>query len=202
MTFHSCIYTKKEHNIHINQPVFLFIKKKQNTSSISPTYTYMDIMMWENFSAEKMTCLNYSKHSVKRLLSCAPSICMRDLVAVLPIFPRTALWDFMFFRWAWRLSPPHPTWLSAVESIFEDHLRCAAPWWLGFDDAAPSSVSTVFKRTVAREKFTPHLWLPIFNKRICTVCTVGTLHTFTIAVLAGQHCSSADTYSSSAFTNS
>lgn len=36
---------------------------------------------------------------------------------------------------------PHPTCVAAAESIFEDYLLCAAPWWLGFGDAAPSAVS-------------------------------------------------------------
>lgn len=38
-----------------------------------------------------------------------------------------------------------PTSLSAAKSIFEDNLRCAAPWWLGFDATAPPSVPPTLK---------------------------------------------------------
>ncbi|KAF3689553.1 Protein FAM19A2 Chemokine-like protein TAFA-2 Precursor [Channa argus] len=55
-----------------------------------------------------------------------------------------------------------PTWGSAEESIFEDNLHRAAPWWLGFDAASPLSVSPLLRP--ARNIFTVPLRTPLFNK--------------------------------------
>lgn len=78
-----------------------------------------------------------------------------------------------------------PTLLTAAKSIFEDNLRCAAPWWLGFDAAAPPSVPP----TLTRDRFTCHRYLT----RKSAKCTS---HIFNTTVQAGQPCSRADEHSS------
>ena len=88
------------------------------------------------------------------------------------------------FIWAHRLCSLCPTWFPATESIVEDNLRRAAPWWLGFDAAAQSSVSGPFQ---------PCFDLPGTDSQLISRrdyltrksanCTV---HTFTTAVQAGR----------------
>lgn len=133
--------------------------------------------------AEKVKSFNYSQCKAKYLQSWATSNHMRALFPFLtpPSSLLPSLSSLLFSSLFLPLPPQRfgvlqmslapcsrrPTSLAAAESIFEDNLRCAAPWWLGFDAAAPPSVPTTLRP--ARNKFTARLGSPPFNKKICKV---------------------------------
>lgn len=99
------------------------------------------------------TSLNYSQHKAS-LQSCSTSNLLRDLFPLLTVSPPPLLHRSLppclpqrFAVLQMSLAPCSfcPTSLSAAKSIFEDNLRCAAPWWLGFDATAPPSVPPTLK---------------------------------------------------------
>lgn len=118
-----------------------FLKKVSHSHS----HRHADVRELE--SADEVAKLNYSQHKAKCLQSCANSNHMRGSLPSLS--PSASLSLPQRFGVLWMSLAPcslYHTRLSSAESIFEDNLRCDAPWWLGFEAAAPAAIQTLTRR--------------------------------------------------------
>lgn len=106
----------------------------------SPTHTHMHTLMWENWNQQrqwKALITAGIRQNVSRAVQHQTiwGLCFLSSPYLLPSLPSHLYLPQRFGVLQTSLAPYslRPTSLSAAESIFEDNLRCAAPWWLGFD---------------------------------------------------------------------